>query len=148
MPAVWPKRVTLHSPRLRRRRAADLALLAKAARYVQALVGTLAELREGAELPTTGRYVGPGHDGGGAAGPRAAARPGPARPPPGGARGRRAPPPRPIRRPSARRRRRPGRLARRRGRGPRGHAHPPRGGGGPCRGGRRAPAAAGPPGGA
>src|SRR4028119_225583 len=63
MPAVWPKRVTLHSPRLRRRRAADLALLAKAARYVQALVGTLAELREGAELPTTGRYVGLVHDG-------------------------------------------------------------------------------------
>ena len=44
-------------------RAADLALLVEAARHVRALAGALAELREGAELPTTGRYVGLVHDG-------------------------------------------------------------------------------------
>ena len=44
-------------------RAADLVLLADAVRHVQALAGALAELREGAELPTTGRYVGLVHDG-------------------------------------------------------------------------------------
>jgi hypothetical protein len=38
-------------------RAADLALLAEADRYVQALAGVLAGLREGAELLTTGRYL-------------------------------------------------------------------------------------------
>ena len=38
-------------------RAADLALLAEAARHVQAVAGALAELRQGSELPTTGRYV-------------------------------------------------------------------------------------------
>jgi hypothetical protein len=38
-------------------RAADLALLAEAVRHVRALAGTLVELREGAELPTTGRYL-------------------------------------------------------------------------------------------
>lgn len=44
-------------------RAADLALLAEVARHVQVLAGALAALREGAELPTTGRYVGLVHDG-------------------------------------------------------------------------------------
>ena len=44
-------------------RAADLALLADAVRHVRALAGALAELREGAELPTTGRYVGLVHEG-------------------------------------------------------------------------------------
>ncbi len=38
-------------------RAADLALLADAVHRVRALAGALAELREGAELPTTGRYL-------------------------------------------------------------------------------------------
>ena len=38
-------------------RAADLALLADAVRHVRALAGALAELREGAELLTTGRYL-------------------------------------------------------------------------------------------
>jgi hypothetical protein len=38
-------------------RAADLALLADAIRHVRALVGALAELREDAELLTTGRYL-------------------------------------------------------------------------------------------
>jgi hypothetical protein len=37
-------------------RAADLALLAEAVRHVRALAGALAELREGVEQPTTGRY--------------------------------------------------------------------------------------------
>lgn len=37
-------------------RAADLALLAEARRRGHALVGALAELREGAELSTTRRY--------------------------------------------------------------------------------------------
>ena len=44
-------------------RAADLVLLADAVRHVQVLAGALAELREGAELPTRGRYVGLVHDG-------------------------------------------------------------------------------------
>ena len=38
-------------------RAADLALLADAARHARELAGALAELREGAELLTTGRYL-------------------------------------------------------------------------------------------
>ena len=38
-------------------RAADLALLADAVHHVRALAGALAELREGAELLTTGRYL-------------------------------------------------------------------------------------------
>ena len=38
-------------------RAADLALLADAVREVQALAGALAELRAGAELLATGRYL-------------------------------------------------------------------------------------------
>ncbi len=38
-------------------RAADLALLANAVRRVRALSGALAELREAAELLTTGRYL-------------------------------------------------------------------------------------------
>ncbi len=44
-------------------RAADLALLADAVRRVRTLAGALAEWREGAELPTTGRYVGLVHEG-------------------------------------------------------------------------------------
>ncbi len=43
---------TLKSPRSRRRRAADLALLTEAARHVRVLAGALAELHEGAELLT------------------------------------------------------------------------------------------------
>ena len=38
-------------------RAADLALLAEARRQGRAFAFALAELREGAELPTTGRYL-------------------------------------------------------------------------------------------
>ena len=38
-------------------RAADLALLADAARHTRELAGALAELRESAELLTTGRHL-------------------------------------------------------------------------------------------
>jgi hypothetical protein len=44
-------------------RAADLVVLAEAMRHGRTLVGVLAELREGAELPTTGRYLDLVYDG-------------------------------------------------------------------------------------
>ena len=44
-------------------RAADLALLAEARRLGRAFASALAELREGAELSTTGRYLDQARDG-------------------------------------------------------------------------------------